>query len=89
MFGVEGLDATTVATVSLAGLGAGSAVALWAMRSYVQAEVGRVESRLAIHENVDAEVHRNVTEGLADIKRVTSKTDAKMDWLIDRLIPRA
>lgn len=80
------MDTQTIAAVALAGTSGATAIAGWAIRSYVESRVSPVRAQLALHEATDEVVHTHVNKSLGEIKATTTNTDAKIDRLIERLL---
>lgn len=70
------MDPTVVTTIAIAGVGAASTVAGYVVRSYVQAQVNPLDTRLTIHEKEDTLIHGHVKESL---ERIEAKLDKVLE----------
>ena len=78
------MDANTVATIALAGLGAAGSIGTWAVRVYVRAQIDPVANRLITHEQTDELIHLHVSEQLTQINTKADRMEEKIDRLIER-----
>ncbi len=69
-------DSNTAATIAIAGIGAASTVAGYVIRSYVNGQVAKVDTRLEVHESEDRIIHTHVKETL---DRMETKLDKVLE----------